>query len=171
MRKTFIQLVCVALAMFSLTACAALPITLGDPAAEPAQKLAALTTDDLTVAAAISTANGDIAGANCANALNTWLTSIAPKAEPTDTPKPVGPASAFAELRVHRRKADDIVALIKAGFPDAVHIACAPLVLDAQQTMIKISVLIGAVGAAPALAPGVATGAGVLNAAMPIPLP
>ena len=155
----------------SLTACAALPIPLGDPATEPAQNLSALTTADLTAAAAISTANGDPAGANCANALNTWLTSIAPKAEPADTPKPIGPASAFAELRVHRRKADDIVALIKSGFPDAVHIACAPLILDAQQTMIKIGLLIGAVGAAPTLAPGVAAGAGVLNAAMPIPLP
>lgn len=154
------------LSTFSLTACAELPL-IGDQTTEPAQKLSTLTNADLTAAAAISTANGDIAGANCANALNDWLTSITPKAAPEVKTAIIGPASAFAEARVHVQKAQGIVDQIKLGLPPTVHIACAPVVLDAQQVMIKLGLAIGAVKVAPLVAPL----APVVKEALPVPLP
>ena len=123
------------------------------PTDTAAQNISKLTTADLTAAAAISTANGDTVGANCANALNTWLTSLAPAGEPTAQPAVVGPASAFAEARVHVRAAQTVVSQIKAGVPEAVHIACSPVVVDANSLLIQLGLIAGGAKVLAPLAP------------------
>ncbi len=113
-----------------------------DPVQTAQASIGQITQADLTNAISIARANNDTAGVNCLTALQAHLPTA------TTLPKVNGVFSAYELARVK-------VAAFQNGVPQDVHIACAPVVLDAQGVLLKLGVI--AAGA-----PGVAaTGAGL----------
>ncbi|MDE3023908.1 MAG: hypothetical protein KGI54_18985, partial [Pseudomonadota bacterium] len=122
---------------------------LKSPATDPVQaaqaNIAQITQADLTNAISIAKANNDIAGVNCLTALQAHIPNS------VNIPKVNGVFSAYELTRVKVRA-------FQNGVPQDVHIACAPVVLDAQGVLLKLGVI--AAGA-----PGVgAAGLGILGA-------
>lgn len=117
------------------------PVT-SNPVQSAQQNIAKITQADLSNAITIAKANNDVAGVNCLTALQANLPTT------TNLPKVNGVFSAYELARVK-------IAAFQNGVPQDVHIACSPVVLDAQGVLLKLGVI--AAGA-----PGVAaTGAGL----------
>lgn len=120
------------------------PVT-ANPVQAAQTQIAQITQADLTNAITIAKANNDVAGVNCLTALQAHLPAA------TTLPKVNGAFSAYELARVK-------IAAFQNGVPQDVHIACAPVVLDAQGVLLKLGVI--AAGA-----PGVgAAGLGILGA-------
>ena len=104
----------IALLALVLSACSGLP-----------KDVAEFTTTDLERALVL--AEGDKAATNC------WSTLLpyAEAATERDTPEAVGIASRFQKIRNLRRT-------LRAGIPEEVSIACAPLVVDTQKTLLRL---------------------------------
>lgn len=112
-------------------------------------KLQQITIDDLAAARKMATDNGDPAGAACYGALSDRFNRDVHK-----KPEIKGIFSAYEMLRlgIHKPK-DDL--------NDPVHIACAPLVVDARRTLLRLGVIAGSGGAG---GPGLST----LKGAIPL---
>lgn len=78
---------------------------------------------DLDAAIGIATANNDAIAARCFEALKKHLPSSS-----TAAPAPAGVVSAYAAARVRVRA-------FRAGIPEDVHVACAPLIVDGARTL------------------------------------
>lgn len=103
-----------------LSGCAT-QIALQDPATRE------LTRADAEVAQHIAEADGDVVAATCWKTLILYL-QPASSGEPIKT---IGVLSEFQRLRMLRRHAED------RAVPEDVHVACSPLVVDAQGTLLK----------------------------------
>lgn len=126
--KTFISL-CLA---FVLTGCAiAQSVTPAAPLEQTvaSSSLAEVTRADLVAAISAAKVANDTAGENCAQALMDWL-GQAPAVQPTIA----GAFSAFEALRIQNMR-------VSAGIPKVVHLACAPVVLDAQDVLFKLGLI------------------------------
>jgi hypothetical protein len=93
------------------------------------QSLATITGADLDAAVKISNDNGDAVGAGCFAALKDWIGAPKPAAQPA-----VGVFSALARARGG-------VSRIRAGVPPAVHIACAPVIVDAETVGLRLGAI------------------------------
>lgn len=105
-----------------LAGCATSPLS-------PGMDLGGFVRADVERAVAIATAANDPAGVACGLAILAAL-----PAETVTTPPPIGAFSTFMTVREARHRID-------AGIPESVHRACAVLVLDAQQTLLKIGAM------------------------------
>ena len=114
-------------ALLIVSGCAA--ATTSDGTTRPLAKLATFATADLAQAVAIAEQAGDRVGAACYTALQQYV-GQAGQARPAIK----GAFSAFALARVGTSK-------LSAGVPEDLHVACAPVVLDAQQTLIRLGVI------------------------------
>ena len=108
-----LRLIACSLLALVLTGCVAAPLLLG-PNARP----------DVERAKLIAGYHKDAAGVACAEAILASLPAGVP-------PEPVGPLSLFMEIREKRRD-------LAAGLGEAVHNACAPLILDVQATLARL---------------------------------
>lgn len=125
------RLVAAAAAVFLLTACASFPpaaIAQDKDSQAAAQSIAGVVSADLDAAIAIAKANNDATGAACWQAIKDNLA-----AKPAQ-PAPAGAISAFEALRSRVRT-------LQAGVPEAVHVACAPLVVDANLVLLKLGAI------------------------------
>jgi hypothetical protein len=113
-------------ASMCLTACASAQSTPTPEAA--AQSVSSITGADLDAAVGIATANGDTIGAACYTALKKHL---------GEAPAQPAVAGVFSAFEVARTKVNTFA----AGVPQDVHIACAPVVLDAQATLLRLGVI------------------------------
>lgn len=134
-----------ALLLGALGGCAS--TTPGGTATSPVAALQQFTLTDAQNALADAQANHDTVAANCYVAL-----AAAIKAQAPATAVPVsGVLSAFQKLR-------DLQQGVQVGLP-ALNIPCAPLVLDTQQTLLKLGLGVGAAAVlgplAPALGPAI----------------
>jgi hypothetical protein len=102
------------------------------PAANSVTQLQAFTVADLTAALADATAAKDTVAATCWAA----LIPVVQAQGATLGVLPVGAVSAF-------QKARDVGVGIKVGLP-ALNVPCAPLVLDTQNTLLRLGALTGA---------------------------
>lgn len=102
------------------------------PINDPFTALRQFTIDDLNAALADAQANNDLIAAGCWQALIPLVQNNAANPLPS---KP-GAALAFQKARNFKRK-------VQAGIPEAVTAACAPLILDAQQTILGIGAAVG----------------------------
>lgn len=94
-----------------------------------ASSLASVTANDLDAAVSIAKAHGDKVGEACFSAMKDWLAAKAP-----EQPKAAGVFSALELTRVG-------VARIRAGVPDAVHVACAPVIVDSQRVLLRLGLI------------------------------
>lgn len=108
------------------------PVKSTAPAPAPGSALELFTVKDLTAALADAQTSGDTLAANC-------YTALIPAVQNPGlsiTPKGLGAFQAF-------QKARDINRLANAGVPDGLKIACGPLVLDAQTTIVLLAAKVG----------------------------
>jgi hypothetical protein len=84
------------------------------------------TQNDLQAALAIYQAAGDTAGVNCMQA----IIAAQPQLSALTNLQVSGAFSAFAAARVRTEA-------LKKGIPENVHIACAPLVVDANTVLLR----------------------------------
>lgn len=116
-----IKLVLVLSALVVSSGCATSGMLKGD--------LSKLVRADVEAAHGIAKESNDAAGVACMEVL---LKHIPTSAAVSTTP--AGAVSAFMLVREARRKRS-------AGIPDDLHNACAPLVLDAEETILKLGLL------------------------------
>lgn len=90
---------------------------------------------DLEEAKASADAWGDRAGSQCWGALLEYVKTLPGKTES----QAVGLAGAYQRARNGRRIYD-------AGIPEDIHIACAPMVSDAKNTLFRLAKLAGGIG-------------------------
>lgn len=102
-------------------------VTSGNPLTGALDKLKAFTVSDLTAALDDARANNDPSAA-CWEALIPVVES-----QQNPLPSQLGAAVALQKARDLQRK-------IKAGIPDAINSACAPILWDAQQVLLKFGV-------------------------------
>ena len=117
------------LVIFSV-GCASVPADQVSGESSPLARLRMFTKADLTQASAIATANGDTVAAKCFDAINTHLDTI------QDAPQ-LRIKGAFSLYETGRIG----IAKFKGGIPSDIHNACAPLVLDAQHTLIRLGLI------------------------------
>ncbi len=94
------------------------------------QTLAQFTLADLTAARAYAESHHDVAVVNCTTVLMRYVGQAA------EEPPTVGVFSAYAKARVK-------VERFKDGVPEDLHIACAPLVIDARLMLVRLAALLG----------------------------
>mgnify|MGYP001591743830 CR=1 FL=1 len=123
-RSTNIVLILLAL-VIGLVGCATVPIEQGGTGLSALQTF---TKADLAQASAIATAGGDTIAAACYDALNKHIGAI------QERPAIKGVFSLYETARLG-------IAKIRGGVPQDVHVACAPIVLDAQHTLIRLGLI------------------------------
>lgn len=101
------------------TGCAALP-------GVQSPELADFTTEDLDAAILIAEQGGDQVAANCYREIKTHYV-------PSGAPQAIDIKGAFSAHAAARR----VRRAVQAGVPEPVHLACAPLVVDAQSFVIR----------------------------------
>ena len=127
----------------------------------PIQAIQAFTVSDLQNALADAQANSDVIAAACYTALIPVVQQQANVTAPTGK---IGAISVFQKSR-------DLARLAQRGVPDSINMACSPLVLDAQTTVLRLGALAGL--AVPAIGPlklgvtGAIMGATAATAALP----
>lgn len=129
------------------------PATSSGPAApvvttshDPVAMLKAFTITDLEAAQADATSHADTIAATCYAELVTTVQNL-PSA---GLPKPKGAFSAFQEAR----DVANGVKRLQGGLPQSLNVACAPLVLDASQTVLMLGARVGVAAAVPIALPG-----------------
>lgn len=120
------RLLIVLCALVILTGCA----TLGDGQVDLPKGALEFTRADLEAGQAIAKANGDVAAVNCTTAL---LAKLPPDGKVALATK--GPFSAYIAGRQALRKFDQ-------GIDEAVHLACAPLILDLEKRLVRLGVIV-----------------------------
>ncbi len=115
------------LCVMGLSSCATVP---GADGTSPLASLQAFTLADLIQAKEIAVSNGDLIAAACWDALLKDVGAL------KGVPKVKGAFSAFEVARLG-------VGKIRGGISQEVHVACSPVVLDAQHLLIRLG-LIGA---------------------------
>lgn len=95
---------------------------------EAKSKLAVVTMEDLDVAIASAQAENDPQAVTCYTEVKAWVNS-----HPSGT-SVKGVFSAFEAARLVRRRVD-------LGIPESLHNACAPLIVDANVTLVKLGLI------------------------------
>jgi hypothetical protein len=113
----------------------------GPPSEDPFAGLTAIVDGDIDAAIAIAEAGGDPDAAACYREIKKV------RADRPDLGTPAGAVSAFERLRLLRRSID-------AGLPESLHVACAPVVIDAERTLIRLGLIAAGAGGVPSLAAG-----------------
>jgi hypothetical protein len=117
-------------AMLTLSGCATAPFT-PTPGATPLQAIGQFTVADLQAADADAVANGDTIAHMCYPVMETFIMSITGSTGSTTVS---GAVSAF-------QKARDLANKVASGVPQALKIACAPLLVDDTTLLAKIAAL------------------------------
>lgn len=126
------KLATLALAL-ALSGCATAQLP-AQPMPSPAQdvkaetSLAQVTIADIDAAIVIAQAGGDTDNVACLQQIKLWL------GNPKPAPSIVGPISAFAATRVG-------VSRIRSGVPPEMHRACAVIIVDANQVLLRLGIL------------------------------
>lgn len=97
--------------------------------AEAKARLTEVVRADIIRGVEIATAANDIAAMACGNAI---LDALPPEGAASLTP--IGVFSTYIAGRELHRK-------VTAGVDEKLHIACAPLILDAEQTLVKLGLI------------------------------
>ena len=112
---------------FAMSGCAVAQSTPQDT--QPAvQSIGTITQTDLASAIASAKAAGDTVGQNCWQAISDWI-GVQPV-----KPQITGAISGVEALRIANGR-------IKSGLPSAVHVNCAPVVIDAQNVMLQLGLI------------------------------
>lgn len=126
---------------------AAVPATATSPAipahTDPVVALRAFSINDLNVAQADAVAHQDQAAMTCYPALISTIRNLPSVAA-------IKIEGAFSAFQAARDVANGVKSA-QGGLPQAINIACAPLILDAQQTILQLAVKVGAGAGIPGL--------------------
>jgi hypothetical protein len=116
------------------------------PAATPLQGLGQFVTADLQNALSIAQANSDTVAAQCYQYL---IPQVAAAQKQLGTLAPTNISGGFSAFEAGRVAVTNVKGLVN-GIPAGLNIACAPLVLDAGNTLVGLAAKVGVTIALPA---------------------